>query len=134
MEKIKLQPSKIYKKFSYKGYSCVITKTWMGIHCGYVGITNLTPKYYKNYELCDEIKCHGGITWQGKTVSKNKSKKGNEFHWIGFDCGHYNDYIPEMYKNISSSYVDNLPFRDVNYCIKECKNIVNQLLTPLIHE
>lgn len=127
IEKFRMSPSVITKKFSHKGYSYVIVKNWLGVYCGYVGITKLTPKYYQNYDLCDEIECHGGITWQGKIpgILKDKSKNGNDFYWVGFDCGHFNDYVPML--DIHPEYRDCVTFRDLDFCIKECKNIIEQI-------
>lgn len=93
----------IEKRWSYKGYDCIVTYTeteTMAWRCGYVVIGKT-----KGINT-ESIKCHGGIT------CAEHHYKLNEFV-IGFDCAHWGD----------STDVCTL-----DYCISECESIVEQIL------
>jgi hypothetical protein len=142
-------------KFEYKGYTCLISR--MGIRepyakeihifggylCGYVVMTDKHPLFGKfNDELIYELDCHGGVTFNEKGESAP--------HLIGFDCAHSGDIVPspeKLYKN-DPSFVDmrtrleemlkklnldscrifNKSYRNINFCIGECKGLVDQLI------
>jgi len=131
-------------RFEYKGYECLVMRIvnqepyakeehYFGGHVnGYVVIPKDHPFYGKN---CDEIDfdCHGGITFS----------ECSDTHLIGFDCAHSMDYIPSLEKlrkefnvffksgpvheGVLSSYF-NPTYKNMDFCIKECKSIVDQLI------
>lgn len=89
----------------YKNINFIVVKhSWYKIpyYCGYVEI----QKDNKNKDFSN-IKCYGGITYIGKRVDTGK---GN---YIGFDTLH--GYGMKEYNNLE-------------YAIKECKYIIDQLL------
>lgn len=132
----------------YKGYEISIKRVlWREIYCpyeayfgghlcGYVRIPKSHP-YFKT-QKCEEIICHGGITYD--------EKKRIVPHEIGFDCGHSGDYVPtlELFKKqrIESGEFNPPPvpeefknmalfnpvYRNLNFCIEECISIVDQLI------
>jgi hypothetical protein len=130
-------------KFSHNGYECMVYRViqreplcqieaYFGGHfCGYVRIPVDHPYYLKEYEDMG-ISCHFGISF-GEVC---------EPHWIGFDCGHSGDLIPSMEKmKKERGYQDMFPipeqfkdrpllshtYRNMDYCIEQCKSIVDQL-------
>lgn len=106
--------------FSYKGYKCAIVEINdnhdLGFfqfsypnkyYCGYV----LVPRYHSYYEKDYndiEINCHGGLTYSSHSLLETEYPGW----WIGFDCAHGGDTIEEC---------------DLEYCINECRNIVDQI-------
>ena len=135
-------------EFTYKGHQCKVFRVvarepyarpvcMFGGHlCGYVRVPADHPYHYKKFEDM-EIDCHHGLTW-------GECSNG---HWIGFDCAHSTDYVPSMEKlkrtdesliairqmfPIPEQFRDlalfNPTYKNVNYCIEECKGIVDQLI------
>jgi hypothetical protein len=141
-------------KFTYKGIECRINRivvqepytkelhVFGGHLCGYVRIPAEHPYHHKRYEEM-EIDCHYGLTYG--EVEDGEVEDG---HWIGFDCGHLGDYVPSMEylkktnptfqvwkkkeekikKLIPNSPIGDKSYKNINYCIGECKGIVDQLL------
>lgn len=135
-------------KFTYKGIECKVFRQaypepytkelhmFGGFLCGYVRIPEDHPYQHKCYEDM-AIDCHYGLTYGEVTVG----------HWIGFDCAHTCDYMPsrEYFKKTNESmkefnkifpipegYEDcalfHPTYKNISYCIGECKSIVEQLL------
>ena len=106
---------------------------------GYVSIPSDHPFYQKKYEDMD-IECHFGLTF-GKCSDR---------HWIGFDCAHCNDYTPSIehmkktadwmkecrereeelkkHFNLQNSPIFNKTYRNIQFCIDQCKSIAEQLV------
>ncbi len=137
--------------FDCSGYKCYIirvanrdgpngTHLFGGHLCGYVVIPKDHPYYEKN--VFDEelnIECHCGL---------NFSKFNDNSEWmIGFDCAHSVDYVPsiEHFKKTKDKMIDfnkifpipegfenfamfNPVYRNMDYCIEQCKSIVGQLI------
>lgn len=128
--------------FTYKGYKCCVLFQALGHRCGYV----LVPRYHKVYghlysdTICFNIKCHGGLTYSSHSLLERESPSW----WIGFDCAHAGD-IPDRESQMryfgnaaQDSYFNMLNFmtgndtgfgtvKNLDFCIQECKNIVDQL-------
>lgn len=121
--------------FTYKDYECKVLRILQqeesnplhffgGYLCGYIRIPNTHPYHHRIFEKM-EIDCHGGLTFGCVSIG----------HWVGFDCAHFLDYVPSLEKMIRSdldlsiytSYRMNRHYRNIKFCIKECKNIVDQL-------
>lgn len=137
-------------EFTYEEIECRITRVFaeepnskefhvFGGHlCGYIRIPSNHPFHHKKYEDIP-IECHYGLSFGEISVG----------HWIGFDCGHCNDIIPsteylnkthplfieierkrkELIKNLcSDNAFFNKTYKNIQFCIDECKSIVDQLL------
>jgi hypothetical protein len=138
-------------KFNYKGMECLVRRMaehencshddrrFGGYLCGYVAVPFGHPYYQKRYEDMD-IECHGGLTF-GECADS---------HWIGFDCSHSMDYSPsleylkktatwmkdfrdreeELKKkfNLQHNPIFNKSYKNIEYCINECKSIADQLI------
>ena len=129
-------------RFEYKGYPCVVLFMPMGYRCGYVGLTEGNQYYYVDYDDIP-IDCHGGLTY-----SDNRLFGQDDEHvwWIGYDCGHcfdgYDLEKMEKYFGDDKEFVqmfrytkeykirqaEEYGFRTLEYCINECKSIVDQIL------
>jgi hypothetical protein len=136
--------------FEYEGIKCKIKRLFIedgyrsdgeihmfgGSLCGYICIPKDHPYFGKDYDAI-EIDAHGGLTY---------SKFEEEEYWIGFDCSHAFDYLPSTeylrkiepsisrmaYEKLSEELkkypLFNPIYRNVRYCIEECKSMVNQVL------
>ena|ERR1017187_5301940 len=136
--------------FKYKNYECLILRNMIeepyakelymsgGHLCGYVNIPKEHKYHGKHYDDI-EIDCHGSLTF----FDTDKYDK----YWIGFDCAHSTDYCPsiELFKKNCEEikkFIEKFPFpkvfeklalfnptyKNINFCIEECKSIVDQLI------
>lgn len=137
-------------EFEHEGIKCRICRVAVkepyvkklhifgGYLCGYVCIPSDHSYYHKIYENM-EIRVHGGLTF-GEV---------SDGHWIGFDCGHFGDYVPSleylkktapwMQKftddmqelkdrfNLHDSPIFNKSYKNIEFCIGECKSMAEQL-------
>lgn len=96
-----------YKIFVYKNYNCVILRNpMMGHLCGYVCLPVIHKLFENDDEIENIINCHGGITYTSNLLPTSAQKcllpdfnflnSLKNTYWIGFDCGHYGDYMPFM--------------------------------------
>jgi hypothetical protein len=93
--------------------------------CGYVKVPEDHPYFCKCYSNM-QIKVHGGLTY-GFFDSNG---------WIGFDCAHLCDLVPFIEKSImlrhcfyvGTPYKKSTSYKNMNFCIEQCKSIVDQLL------
>lgn len=105
--------------------------------CGYISIPTDHPYFSKDYNDI-EIDVHGGLTY-GENI--------NDEYWIGFDCAHSFDFIPSLEKfKYSHPFNDIFPnpeefkdyaifiptYKNVNFCIEECKSMAEQLKNMVI--
>lgn len=113
---------------TYSGYRYIISRSdVIGVLCGYVELK--TKKWQKiaeriGYEGMYEIVfTHGGVTYVGYI-------RGNSI-WVGFDCGHSFDLIPNMVNERSKSLFSDanleLTYRDLRYVRKVCKDMIKQI-------
>lgn len=142
--------------FGHLGIKCMVQRIAMeepyakdfhvfgGYLNGYVSIPSDHPYYQKKYEDID-IECHGGLTFG----------ECSDAHWIGFDCSHSGDYVPstehlkktapwmqecrdreEELKtrfDLHNSPIFNRTYRNIHFCMEECKNMAEQLIS-MAHE
>jgi hypothetical protein len=127
--------------FTYRDHQCKILRTaikdfpesthiYGGFLCGYVLMPNNHPYFNKYYGDLD-IECHGDLTYC-------------ENGWIGFDCAHAGDLTPSNekimkendYFGMNKSHVLKLypVYRNMEYCINQCINIVDQLIFSSIKD
>lgn len=99
----------------YKGCKIEIVRHPSLLHLnGYV--TFPTKRISKR--CIDSLLCHGGITYEEETDTEMI---------IGFDTAHYGDlcpchfYMPLLRSSVSGEY------RNMDYCISECKSIIEQV-------
>lgn len=140
-------------EFTHRGIKCLIRRvffqeplaekeTYFGGHlCGYITLSEDHPWTSKGFNVDAEV--HGGVTY---------NEKENGMHLIGFDCGHSVDFVPtcSKLKNIYFSLNTSLPllnrctegvkedilnspifnptYKNMNFCIEECKRLAEQSL------
>jgi len=134
----------IEKIFSYKGYSCVVILHGFGHRCGYVGVPKGHATYGLHYDELDDISVHGGLTYSKGSSEAYPIYTEKEMWWFGFDCAHCFDgkdyqavyrHIPACREQIKrlqevdlKYFDDSLEVRTTRYVVKECKQLVNQLI------
>lgn len=135
-------------KFTFKGYDCKIIRVFavdgpeespimFGGHlCGYVKIPNNHVTYCKHYDDIN-VDVHGGLTYRKMENEKD--------YWIGFDCAHSRDIIPSIahFCKTDLHMIEKMPpipegfekhplfnpiYRNLEFCINECKSMVDQLI------
>lgn len=134
-----------YESWIRKDLPCVIIRhPRMGYLCGYVGT-------YQSFDLPDEIENlpHGGISFIETNpdywITPKKGKKStlaaliflNEtIRWIGFDCGHLEDVIPNRYDQrviplpspfLSVARFSNDTYKDFEYVRKEVNKLADAI-------
>ena len=117
----------------YRGHEVrIILYNSTGCRCGYV-------KLQQPVLNCDDIECHGGVTFNAYVESDDDRFGGRPGNWIGFDCAHSGD-LPDM-DYVSRYFPDDLRSADdfyalstdgtvrlAEYVLKECHHIVDQLI------
>jgi hypothetical protein len=79
------------------------------------------------------IRVHGGLTYAGL---RGEFDRG--LWYFGFDCGHYDDFMPALEARLKLLYVDesmawkkrspyNGTYRDIDYVKNECQKLARQL-------
>ena len=125
--------------FTYKDYKCCVLFQALGYRCGYVLVPYWHSQYEKNFDDIP-IRCHGGLTYSSHDLMGQTSPSW----WIGFDCAHTGD-MPDRESqmkyfgdNEQDDFFNMLNFmsgndtgfgtvKNLDFCIEECKNIVDQL-------
>lgn len=134
----------VEREFEHAGYKCVVTFGVLGHRCGYVGIPKTHPLYGKGYDECQDICCHGGLTYSGGG-DKSKHPIESDLWWFGFDCAHYGDgkdlklaYKKFLEERASIAYMmkseqmfpeasESDVLRTEEYVADECKRLAEQL-------
>jgi hypothetical protein len=115
--------------FTYKGYPCIIHRVdHHGALCGYVGVPKGHPYFGLHYNDINDVDVHGGLSYSaecfGDICHKNADgSEPDERWWLGFDCAHSFDLIPEMSKLFGLECT----YRDIPYVTKELESLVDQL-------
>jgi len=122
MNKWDLEPDEI--NFDYSGYACLIKKIPRLLNlCGYVLIPKEHFLYDKSMDELNEIlDVHGGITFNNYLTKYE--------YFIGFDCGHAGDIIPEIHRYMPELLIDrpNWSYKDSDYVRNELKSLVDQII------
>lgn len=130
------EPDEVY--FNYLDFECCVKRVFVkepgtvkdyyfgGHLCGYVQIPSFHLYFDKAYNEM-EIECHGGLTFGQRDFG----------YWIGFDCAHHDDIIPTtvqlnkkspIYSCLCNFFNKKQSYKNIEFCIKECKNIVENLI------
>lgn len=118
--------------------TCLIVRNHMGALCGYVGVPEGHPAFEKDYNEVDYY-AHGGLTFASFCVEDEKENgichvpfpgEPDRVWWLGFDCGHAGDLIPEMeayYRQAGISSTMMETYKDIAYVRQECLDLAKQL-------
>jgi hypothetical protein len=89
----------------------------LGCLCGYVGVPKTHSFFGKADDTVYDLECHGGVTY----IGNNLPFMNKNYWYIGFDCGHSFDYVPEIKRNNIDQY------RDMEYVMEENRKLFYQL-------
>lgn len=89
-----------------------------GAWCGYVGVSDDHPATKMSRDALEgALIVHGGVTYIGHRDNDDRL-------WIGFDCGHFDDYMPGMpYLGSLASY------KPLDYVKSECGKLAHALMS-----
>lgn len=110
--------------FKVEGVDCLAIWQRMGHWCGYVRVPQGHPWHGMDYDepVVYGLDVHGGVTFAGRM-------KGHDGWWVGFDCGHFDDYVyPKRGGN--TGYVLALTpraDRGKDFIVSECVRLAGQL-------
>lgn len=125
------------------GFPCLIVRAdTTGALCGYVGLPAGHPMYgWHHYDVTNnESKSppvHGGLTYsgscQGHICHEPLPGESDDIWWIGFDCAHGFDYIPdprmwwsERYDCLTNDL--DINYRDINYVKAQVESLAEQMI------
>ncbi len=86
---------------------CLIVRNDMGGLCGYAGVIEGHPAYARKYSelytfFPEDLKVHGGLTYSdfcqeegGHVCHVPLEGRPHNVWWLGFDCGHSCDMLPD---------------------------------------
>lgn len=124
------------KEWNYLGYPCLIVRGPMGALCGYVGLDSNHPWF--NIANYDDIpaEVHGGITYAAPCQDVICHTGDGNLLWIGFDCAHAGDIIPQMLADnlkygLLSGLLTEGTYRDMDYVKDQVEILVKQAAIAL---
>lgn len=85
---------------------CLIVRPTHGALCGYVAVGPESPLYECRYgePAIDGLDAHGGVTYTGYGDlvhhEIHRALQLSKMWWIGFDCAHATDYVPNPSRSI----------------------------------
>lgn len=142
----KAEPDRIYWIDEETKYPCIIRRSpGSGALCGYVGIPANHPYYGASYDAVSEhAEVHGGLTYASEC--DGDAEKGichlsdtkDEVFWYGFDCAHFDDFMPLMECTMRkidipskssefSIYGKHDEYKDMDYVKNEVTSLAKQL-------
>jgi hypothetical protein len=117
-------------EFSAYGFPCIILRHPSLFHlCGYVGVPEDHPDFYKDYnELGGKYAAPGGLTFGDFGEYNDKRYK-----FFGFDCAHYADLSPSMlayfggHSEFEKRYLGNASYKSLKWVEGEVRRLAMQL-------
>lgn len=90
-------------EFRHDGLPCLLKRTPFGAWCGYVGVPPGHPWHGRDYnDVSADV--HGGLTYSRKCDESigichvPEPGEPEDVYWLGFDCAHSCDLVPDSYK------------------------------------
>jgi hypothetical protein len=87
-------------EFQHSGYACLLKRSKrLGVWCGYVAVPPGHPMHGQQYDEV-AVEVHGGLTYASKCNQSlgichvPQPGESDDVWWLGFDCGHPGDYVP----------------------------------------
>jgi len=126
------EPDKMQWTDEATGFPCLIVRNRMGAWCGYVGVSEGHPWYKISYnDVEPHPNVHGGLTFASVCSGNEEGVcheveegEDDEVWWLGFDCAHYQDHIPQMAKLLSRG--GNASYKDIAYVRNEVAELAQQ--------
>jgi len=115
--------------FNYKDSICLILRhPSMGHLCGYVGLSEGHKLYKSHYDtISNEIDCDVELTWSGFRVNSQMARFYPDLWWVGFDCGHWEDWIPKMPRQ-SLLLTREQVYRNIPWVMEKCMQLSDSLV------
>lgn len=125
-------------EWRHEGLPCLIRRGPLGALCGYVAVPPEHPWHGAHY---DDVpaSAHGGLTFadrcHGEICHVPQPGEPDDVWWFGFDCGHYQDLIPEFCKRIADGayyapiLTEGVSYRDVAYVRAETLELAEQVVS-----
>jgi hypothetical protein len=138
------EPDKVQWIDDATGFDCLARRGPMGNWCGYVGVPPGHPAHGRDYDDVT-VDVHGGLTFADTCQNDAPEVEGichvpepgrpADVWWLGFDCGHFMDFMPGLYARErhlglpALQFADEL-YRDLAYVRGECASLARQLARP----
>jgi hypothetical protein len=131
------EPDKVQWPDPATGLPCLVVRNYVGCWCGYVGVPPGHPLHglsYSRAEVEADLTVHGGLTFADgcghgdeATGVCHKPDPGepDDVWWLGFDCAHLGDLIPDRPSRLSP--FANGTYRDLAYVQAECAVLAAQI-------
>lgn len=87
------------KDFKAYGFECFVHRNLHGNWCGYVGVPRRHPAFGHGYDDI-RVNVHGGLTYSAKCGYHLCHPGSRKVWWLGFDCAHSGDYIPQINQHL----------------------------------
>lgn len=111
--------------------TCFVMRNQMGAWCGYVQVPVGHP--WRSLDDVQGVSVHGGVSFFEETDMGGQIQRGM---WVGFDCGHCDDYQPAMetvmrrlmkgHQTLSSQV-----YRTFEYVVEEARNLAGQVAAAM---
>jgi hypothetical protein len=119
--------------FVSHGYACLLLRNSLGNWCGYVGVPLDHPILQMDADQTLDV--HGGITYKGRCREPicHVPLPGmpDEVMWYGFDCCHFKDLYPSMFRfHVGLGYPPPpsfLKYRNERWTHDETRRLASQL-------
>ena len=144
------EPDKVVWVDPRTNLDCMAHRGPLGSWCGYVGVPEGHPDFGQGY---DDVaaSAHGGLTYGAKCCPTDDPGGGLchipqagrpvDVWWLGFDCAHWQDYVPGMREPIASLEAQGIPwplrdqgwgeeYRTLDYVVAEVTDLAAQLAEP----
>ncbi len=122
------------------GLDCMIHRGRIGALCGYVGVGPDHPLHRTDYDQINPD-VHGGLTYADGCQEGNDPAFGichvpqpgrpDDVWWFGFDCAHFQDFIPGLSKTLKEldapDVFTSAVYRDFAYVKAEVESLAKQL-------
>lgn len=96
----------------------------MGALCGYVGTNKEYVSFNSKY---DNFIVHGGVTFVGNDLEGMNQDMG----YIGFDCSHAMDLVPQFSEFVSSCFIltsDFATYKNIDFVKENIESLVKQFI------
>lgn len=122
-------------EWRYRDLPCLIVRGPIGSLCGYVGLPPGHRWHGADYDNIG-VQVHGGLTFANKCGGHichvPRGDEPEHVWWIGFDCAHLGDVVPEIVLLremgvMSSSHERDGFYRTIDYVMEEVENLAQQV-------
>lgn len=122
-------------EFKHEGLDCLINRNpSLFVWCGYVGVPKGHALYGTHYDDVN-VDVHGGLTFSRECHGYVCHQANNEVWWLGFDCAHMGDLMPEMMSAWRMLLLNGLSFdaevsrgyKNIDYVREETKRLAEQI-------